>query len=60
MWVELKGLHRVIAKGHTYYYAKRGRGGPRMRPPPSAAPLNSWRHTMRRLRYHRHDTLCER
>jgi integrase len=30
MRVSLKGLHRVTAKGHTYYYAKRGRGGPRI------------------------------
>jgi hypothetical protein len=28
MRVDLKGLHRVVSKGHVYYYAKRG--GPRV------------------------------
>jgi hypothetical protein len=28
MRVELKGLHRVVSKGHVYYYVTRG--GPRV------------------------------
>jgi integrase len=39
--VELKGLHRVRAKGHTYYYA--WRGGPRLEGEPGTAEFQaSW------------------
>lgn len=35
--VDLAGVHKVTARGHTYYYAWRGRGAPRLPGKPGSA-----------------------